>query len=790
MLFRILKKDLKRKKGINFIVFLFMIMATLFVAVSVNNIFVVLNATDYCMEKGKIPDIYICACKQTDGRDIGEWLEENEYVKDFSVNKGIILKKNNITEFNNRNSEEFDINNTVIIQSNWSQHMLLFDKKGNSIELQPGEIAMQQKEMERNHLKEGDTISFQFGTCQKTFIIREPIQDPALGSDLTGMTRYLINDSDFMEIEKNGDTILLNYGIDTTDSTEFLKQFNKMGFDIIVSIEKSMFEFSYVIQLVMAAILIVLGVCLIIISFLVIRFTIVFTLCEEYKEIGVMKAIGIKSFTIKKTYLIKYFVLISVAALIGCIISIPLSTVSLKLVTGNMMLQDSSGNPGINVICAMIVMAVVMLFSLLSTNRLKHFSAIEAIRNGTTGERFNRKSLLSLKKTGHMMPVLFLALNDILSEMKKYLVLILTFAMGTILVVLSLNTLTSLSSEEMAKNFALDIEADIYISPDTIIQEAMGQEGGDVEQVIEDLQAEMKEAGYEAEITTIAYYSLGFYQEEADEVFRFMTYQTVGCDGSYIQLVKGYTPVLENEIAMSEQAMKKLNVKIGDTVCMKIGDKAMDMLITASYANYMQMGESVMLNSKLNMEEVSLSGIFFLQIKLLETGDKAAALLDIREQFPQYKFYDMEQVISSQLGGIMDMFGGIRVVIILLVCGINILITVLMIKMFIIGEKGQIAMLRALGFSIKQLKKWQMFRIGILLFISTVFGILCSTFLNDLLLKPVFGMMGASHMKIQIDMLESYCIYPLLLFAVTCLAAYISSGKLKRVKIMEINNIE
>lgn len=61
MLIRILKKDLKRKKGINFIVFLFMIMATVFVASSVNNILVVLSSTDYCMEKGKIPDVYICS---------------------------------------------------------------------------------------------------------------------------------------------------------------------------------------------------------------------------------------------------------------------------------------------------------------------------------------------------------------------------------------------------------------------------------------------------------------------------------------------------------------------------------------------------------------------------------------------------------------------------------------------------------------------------------------------------------------------------------------------------------
>ena len=46
--------------------------------------------------------------------------------------------------------------------------------------------------------------------------------------------------------------------------------------------------------IVIAAILIIVSVCLILISFLVLRFTIVFTLQEDFKEIGIMKAIGIR----------------------------------------------------------------------------------------------------------------------------------------------------------------------------------------------------------------------------------------------------------------------------------------------------------------------------------------------------------------------------------------------------------------------------------------------------------------------------------------------------------------
>ena len=47
MFFRILKKDLKRKKTMNVILLLFVVLAAMFVASSVNNIITVTNGLDY-----------------------------------------------------------------------------------------------------------------------------------------------------------------------------------------------------------------------------------------------------------------------------------------------------------------------------------------------------------------------------------------------------------------------------------------------------------------------------------------------------------------------------------------------------------------------------------------------------------------------------------------------------------------------------------------------------------------------------------------------------------------------
>ena len=47
MYLRILKKDLKRKKTMNIILLMFIILASTFMAVSANNILTVISGTDY-----------------------------------------------------------------------------------------------------------------------------------------------------------------------------------------------------------------------------------------------------------------------------------------------------------------------------------------------------------------------------------------------------------------------------------------------------------------------------------------------------------------------------------------------------------------------------------------------------------------------------------------------------------------------------------------------------------------------------------------------------------------------
>ena len=53
MLFRILKKDLKRKKVMNAILLCFILLATMFVASGISNVVSVMNGTDSYLDKAE-----------------------------------------------------------------------------------------------------------------------------------------------------------------------------------------------------------------------------------------------------------------------------------------------------------------------------------------------------------------------------------------------------------------------------------------------------------------------------------------------------------------------------------------------------------------------------------------------------------------------------------------------------------------------------------------------------------------------------------------------------------------
>lgn len=787
MFTRILRKDLKRKKGVNFILFLFIVIATVFLSASINNMLSVSNAMTYFMDRAKMPDMILSVNYNGGDNELRRWVAEKNgtrVIRDYERTDllGIIEKNTNIKTSSNIYLSKYD-----------GRYLIPFDENGNKIKLKNGETAIPVETAEENNLKKGDYISINTNAGKKKYKIAAITKEVVYLGGMSGMIRLAFSEEDYDYLKDNADVVCVDqFDIMTEHPAEFETEVNKLNLDQNpMMLSKDTLKMLYAMDLVMAGMLAAVGVCLIAIAILVLRYTIVFTIQEDYREIGIMKVIGIKGRGIKGIYLIKYFVIVVVGDVIGCIASFPAGNVMIKSVSKRMLMEDSSSNGVFNIICSLVVIVFVMALCYLSMRRLNRMSAIDAIRNGSNGERFSKKSRMRLENRKRISTPLFMAMNDIVSDFKSYIVLMLVFALGMVLLTVPFNTLNTMRSSEMSDQFLLDKKAVCYVNDLSGSQEKTFKTTTDYEAGLERLKNEIEAEGYDAEVSGGALYSIVYKSDKVKDGKSIITYHTVTQESSYLTYIEGTAPKLDNEIAMSQKSMDEMGLKIGDSVTGKliIGEKKF--IITGSYQDYMQLGKSVRFSDKVDTasELLTMTWVAQIYIKGADSQNKEEIMDKLNKAYPSYKFENAQAIVDGSVGGIVGMFESMKIWLVFLMAGINILITSLMMKMFMLREKGQIAILRSIGFRNWSIRCWQALRIGLIMLVSVIVAIPISRIIDVTILKSLFGIMGAS-VNIQVKPLEVYVLYPGIILIFIFAAAMICAGGVKKIDIREMNNVE
>lgn len=790
MFFRILKKDLKRKKTMNIILLIFIMLATTFLASSVNNLIAVTGSVDYYMEKAKTPDYIICAYDRGDNEELNKWLNTSKLIDSYDVDRSIILSKEAVKMKKGESIKDFKPFGQILLQAQPKKYGKLLDDNGEEINLNSGEIAFSLVEKNKNNLEIGDKIIINLGDSKKEFTIKNFSKDAIFGSSMMEMKRVLISDEDYkiFEAYKEGG-VMNSYYLMSKDTNALEKEFKGIACNTIINFDNSMLNTTFILDMLPSGVLIIVSLCLILIAFLILRFTIIFTLQDDFKEIGVMKAIGLKDFHIKKIYLVKYLVITIIGVVIGFAASFPFGNIFLNQSTGNMLMESSSGNVFVNIACSIFIVLVVLLFCYTCTRKLNKFSAIDAIRNGSNGESFKGRRSLKLRNYKKINVPVFIALNDILCNIKRFVVLILTFCLGTILIIIPLNTINTLKDGSIITIFGME-NKDVFIETDKMDKYTMGADKEEYLKDMENLSQSFSDNGIGTKLHGEVMYRLRFYAGDKDNVLTLMTLQSLNSGTDNHSVLKGKMPEFKNEAAITEIVAEKLKVSIGDTIYAQVGKEKKELIVTGLYESMNNMGESVRLNPKIDIDFKYLAAVFPFQGDF-EGKEEPSVLIDkLRDKYPSYLIQNSQEYTSKYLGSSLEQFDTMKNLIVLIVICINALITILMMKTFITKEKGEIAMLKSVGFRNSSIRFWQSARISIVLVVAITLGIILSNFLGPLAVGQLFATMGVHNIAFKVEALEVYIVYPVILLVVTTAIAYLSAGAVKKVDLKEINDME
>lgn len=782
MFLRILKKDIKRKKTMNIILLIFVILAVTFMASSANNLITVSTALDHYLEKAGIPDYWFATMNSSDTARFEEFAEENGY--EYHISRMIQIETKNVLI----EGKKLDYSSTLVFSGLGG--IKIFDKNNEEItHINDGEIYVPNFIFvsPENDFHEGGKIVVSQNGTRKEFTIKGYSKDVIFGTEMMGMTRFLISENDAAMFWDKYASICSAVGV-YTDDAGYRDRFNELGINTVMSIERPMIKMIYIMDVLIAAILLVVSVCLILISMVVLRFIINFTITEEFREIGVLKAIGIHNNHIRGLYVVKYLAISVIGASVGLLISFPVSKIMIGAVSQKIVVS-SKDNFWINIGAAVLAGMSVVLFSCLCTRRICRFSPIDAIHGGETGERYSRKGIVHLCKS-RIPAALFLAVNDILSGMKNYVSMIIIFLLGTLLVIIPVNAINTLCSDELITTFNM-AKSDHIISQELLFY----PDENNVEKVERQF-SQVREMFAQNRIEAEIFQEILFRSNvrKGDKITNSLSFQGMGevRTDMYVYL-EGTPPQNANEVALTYLTAEQIGAEIGDRVEIQVGEDAKEYIVTAMNQSLNNMGEGVRFHPDARLDYRYAAGSFGIQVNYKDNPDKEelARRKELLERlFPDGKIYTSGGYIGHMIGDIAGQLDRLKVFILIVVLGINTLVAVLMVKSFIIKEKNEIALLKAMGFQDHSLILWQTLRIGIVLLTSVIFGALISSPLSTLIITPIFQMMGAYSIKYEIKAFEVYVVFPMTVLAATSFASFLSAQGLRRIVSSEISNIE
>lgn len=790
---RILKKDLKRKRTMNVILLLFVVLAGTFISSSVNNIITVRNAIDDYFEKAGAPDFVAATMEKMGGRPISEILDGIEVVEGYQCEPMIYL--NGDTIFYEGEKDHMESVSTPMLIAVEEAKMKYFDTVNDQVleQVEPGEIYVVDKFFQGNNFAVGDTLEICLGDVSRSFRIAGSFKDAIGGSRMMGFTRFIVSEEDFELFLEDPLVATMYTGnmiyLDTMDEERLSQELNDNSSGIVFTSSTERLKMSYVMDMVVAGVLLVVSICLILIAFVVLHFVISFTISEEYREIGVMKAIGISDLRIRSFYMIKYLMIAVLGAVIGFFASIPFGDMMLQTVSQSMVV-DRGGNRMINLLSSVLLILIILGFCYGCTGKIKKFTPVDAIRSGTTGERFQKKGLLRLNRS-HLHPTVFLAANDVCSSPRRFGVVTLVFGLSMSLVLILVITVSTLQSDALVTSFGI-LETDVYYVNEGFQKQFMVEDGRTaLVQELERMETTLRDHGIPAECMVEAAMNLTLVYE--DKVHRTQVLQGVGTKADQYTYYEGTPPQNSREIALTLTTAEQLGAEIGDTVilCQAEGDQ--EYVITAYFQSMNNMGEGARLHESAQADFRQVMGFFPFQIRFTDDPDSS----EIKDRMEVIKeIYDTDTVYSAgeyveRLVGVAGTLNRVKFLVLLVVLIIILFVTVLMERSFIAKEQGEIAILKAMGFRSGTIIAWHSIRFGIVSVIATMLSLLLIRPLTELSVGPVFRMMGAEFgVKYEILPLEVYVIYPCIVLAVTMAGACLTALYTKKIKASETSGME
>ena len=786
MFWRILKKDLKRKKTMNIILLLFVILCSMFAAAAMNNIIAVTGGIEHYFDEADVPDVTVMMLFSGEN-DLEEKMGELDSVKEIRTEHWLCVASSNYFRHNGKELDNFT--NAAWLLSDREMAINYFDENNNIIEsVDKGCFYANAPFLRDLTIKEGDEVELTVGDSHLTLKFMGRFKGALFGSESSYPPYLIMNSADYDYLDRDEAAHIMNgrqFCVNTSDIDE-IRELAKNYSGVYVSTREES-KSIYLYDMLLAYALMIISVVLMFTAFVVLRFTIDFTISEEFREIGVMKAVGIDNGSIRSLYIVKYLAIAVVGALIGYFCSVPLGDMMMKTVSEHMVLDSESGTM-IGCFSSAAVVMIILLFCYGCTRRVNKLSPIDAVRNGQTGERFRKRSLMRLGRS-KLPQAAFFPVNDVFSSPKQFSVITVVFTLCILLMTIMSNFVLTLKSEKLLRFF------DVPSSEAHIMEaEIFGEVFADLstyKQIIADIEKLLADNGMPGKCTMTIGAQFETSHEGKTETVNFRVMKGETNDAFYAD--EGSAPQRTDEIAVTAGTLDNLGAEIGDRVTAVINEKEYEFIITGTFSSFANAANAAFLYKDFDLGHQEASNVMGVQIHFDGSPDKERINQNIeklRSLLETDKVYSTPDYINN-FTGMSDTLNATKKMMMIITVIVTALIVILMERSFISKEKSEIALMKAVGIGNGSIILQHSLRFVIVSVIACIVSTALLMPVSNVMMNWVGNMIGdISGLQCDFDPLEIFVVCPAILIGVTAIGSFLTALYTKTIKASDTASIE
>ena len=753
---KIIQRDIAGNKAVSFLTVLFITAAAMLLSLAgilVTNLF---GSIDRLMADAKTPHFMQMHTGDVDFEELEAFAAGNSAVEDFQVLEFLNVGGEKIRL--GENSLALSVqDNGFSVQS--SRFDFLLDENNRPAQPKDGELWVPVCYNRDYTVQAGDKAVIN----GKTFVVTGFVRDSQMNSTLASSKRFVVSAGDYAQLKEGGSVeYLIEFRLkDLSDLSEFESAYSASQMPANgPTLSWPLFRMiSAVSDGIMIAVILLVSVIVILIALLCIRFTLLAKIEDDYREIGVMKAVGIRVSDIQSIYLAVYAVLAAAGCIMGFLLSLALRGPLQESIRANL---GESGNDGLSFLLGMAGTLLLFFFILFFIRRiLKRFrriSPVQAIRQGSEQENVRGGKSLRLSKNRWLSANLFLAVKDIAARKRLYLTMLFVIILACFIMVVPQNLYHTISDSSFVTYLGVgrcDLRMDIQQT------EELEEKAGSVGEFLE----------RDSAVETYAVFVTELFDQEQEDGTTEQIKVELGNHGAFpLQYVDGRLPSRDSDIALSVLYAEEMDKKVGDKMILLTDKGEKQLTVCGIYSDITNGGKTAKAAFQPGTREAAWSTVC---VNLKQPGVLAEKTEEYSRKFPYAKVSGMEDYVAQTFGQTLRAVRTASVGAGFVAVVVTLLVILLFMKLLTAKDRYSIAVLKSVGFTGSDISRQYIWRSVLVVILGILLGSVLAGTLGERIAGAAISSLGAAAFQFTEDPLSSFVLSPVVLLF-TALAATIA----------------